>query len=69
MYEIEIKIDDIIANMNIEELEELKDILDKFKQIDEFSMRYINGHTQGNKQDNINTLEAYEIPVKQAKTR
>lgn len=40
MYEIQIKIDDIIANMTIEELEELKEILDKFKQIDEFSMTY-----------------------------
>lgn len=40
MYEIEIKIDDIIANMTIEELEELKEILDKFKQIDEFKMEY-----------------------------
>lgn len=40
MYEIQIKIDDIIANMTIEELEELKAILEQFKQIDEFSMKY-----------------------------
>lgn len=43
MYEIKIKIDDIIANMTIEELEELKDILDKFKQIDEFTLKYKEG--------------------------
>ena len=40
MYEIEIKIDDIIANKTIEELEELKDILNMFKQIDEFHLKY-----------------------------
>lgn len=40
MYEIEIKIDDIIANMNIEELEQLKEILNQFKKIDEFHLEY-----------------------------
>lgn len=40
MYEIQIKIDDIIANMNIEELEQLKEILDQFKKIDEFHLKY-----------------------------
>lgn len=40
MYEIEIKIDGIIANMNIEELEQLKEILEQFKKIDEFHLEY-----------------------------
>lgn len=40
MYEIEIKIDDIIANKTIEELEELKEILEMFKKIDEFHLEY-----------------------------
>ena len=40
MYEIQIKIDDIVANKTIEELEELKEILEMFKKIDEFHLEY-----------------------------
>lgn len=69
MYEIEIKIDDIIANKTINELEELKYILEQFKQIDEFAMRYKEGHTEENDSNNINTLEAYEMPVNEIKKR
>ena len=43
MYEIQIKIDDIIANMTIEELEELKEILEQFKKVDEFHLEYKEG--------------------------
>lgn len=41
MYKIQIKLDDIVANKTIEELEELKEILELFKKVDEFHLEYI----------------------------
>lgn len=70
MYEIEIKIDDIIANMTIEELEELKNILEQFKEIDEFTLKHIKtGNRQENDNNDIITLEAYEMPENEVKKR
>ena len=38
MYEITIKLDEVISTFTIEELEEVKRILEMFKEIDEFHL-------------------------------
>lgn len=40
MYEITIKLDEVISTFTIEELKELKAILECFKEIDEFHLEY-----------------------------
>lgn len=40
MYEITIKFDDKIKNLTIEELKELREILEQFKKVDEFHLEY-----------------------------
>ena len=40
MYDVEIKLDEVISKFTIEELKELRDILDKFIKVDEFHLEY-----------------------------
>ena len=41
MYEITIKFDEVISTFTIEELKELKAILECFREIDEFHLQHI----------------------------
>ena len=43
MYEVKIKIEDKINTFTIEELKQLKELLEQFKKTDEVTMRYIEG--------------------------
>ena len=43
MYEVKIKIEDRINTFTIEELKQLKELLEQFKKTDEITMRYIEG--------------------------
>ena len=43
MYEVMIRLDEVISTFTIEELKELREILDKFIKIDEFHLEYKEG--------------------------
>jgi len=40
MYDVKIKLDEVISTFTIDELKELREILDKFIKIDEFHLEY-----------------------------
>ena len=40
MYDVTIRLDEIISKFSIEELKELREILEQFKKIDEFHLEY-----------------------------
>lgn len=50
MYEIMIRLNDIICNLTIEELTEVKEILEQFKSIDEFNLKYAGRGSKENDQ-------------------
>lgn len=49
MYEIQIKIEDKIKELTIEELKDLKEVLEFFKDYDEFHMKYVKKDKGGKK--------------------
>lgn len=49
MYEIQIKIEDKINEFTIEELKNLKNVLEFFKDYDEFHMKYVKSDKGGKK--------------------
>lgn len=40
MYDVTIRLDEVISNFTIEELKELREILEKFIKVDEFHLEY-----------------------------
>ena len=40
MYDVTIKLDEVISTFSIEELKELREILEQFKKVDEFHLEY-----------------------------
>ena len=40
MYEVMIRLDEVISTFSIEELKELREILEQFKKVDEFHLEY-----------------------------
>lgn len=49
MYEVKIKIEDKINTFTIEELKDLKEVLEFFKDYDEFHMKYVKEDKGGKK--------------------
>lgn len=49
MYEIQIKIEDKIKELTIQELKDLKEVLEFFKDYDEFHMKYVKEDKGGKK--------------------
>ena len=43
MYEVMIRLDEVISTFSIEELKELREILEQFKKVDEFHLEYKEG--------------------------